>query len=55
MSRRLKVVVQHSAADLRCAARQEVDRRAAMCLIGIAETIDGEDRKTAAERADMSD
>ena len=55
MSRRLEVVAQHSAAELRRAARHEVDRRAAMRLIGIAETIDGEDRQTAAERADMSD
>ena len=55
MSRRLEVAAQHSAADLRRAARHEVDRRAAMRLIGIAETIDGEDRQTAAERADMSD
>ena len=55
MSRRLEVIVQHSSAELRRAARGEFDRRAAMRLIGIAETIDGEDRKTAAERADMSD
>ena len=55
MSRRLEVVAQHSAADLRRTARHEVDRRAAMRMIGIAETIDGEDRQTAAERADMSD
>jgi transposase len=36
-------------------ARHETDRRAAMRMIAIAETVDGADRKTAARRGDMSD
>ena len=52
---RLDVKAQHTAAELRSLARHEDNRRARMRLIGIAETIDGADRKTAAARADMSD
>ena len=52
---RLNVKAQHSAAELRRLARYEDNRRTRMRLIGIAETIDGADRKTAAMRADMSD
>ena len=52
---RLEVNAQHTAAELRRLARHEDNRRARMRLIGIAETIDGWDRKTAAARADMSD
>ena len=55
MSRRLELAARHSAGDLRHLARHESDRRAAMRLIALAETIDGADRKTAAQRADMSD
>ena len=52
---RLDVEAQHTAAELRHLARHEDNRRARMRLIGIAETIDGADRTTAAARADMSD
>ena len=52
---RLDVTAQHTPAELRHLARHEDNRRARMRLIGIAETIDGADRKTAAARADMSD
>ena len=52
---RLDVKAQHTSAELRRLARHEDNRRARMRLIGIAETIDGADRKTAAMRADMSD
>ena len=52
---RLDVKAQHTAADLRRLARNADNRRTRMRLIGIAETIDGADRATAAARADMSD
>ena len=52
---RLDVKAQHTAAELRRLARYEDNRRARMRLIGVAETIDGADRTTAAARADMSD
>ena len=55
MSRRLEVNAQYTAIELRRMSRQEGDRRAAMRMIGIAETIDGAGRKIAARRADMSD
>lgn len=55
MSRRIEVADHFTAADLRRMARKECDRRAAMRMIGIAETIEGADRMTAARRADMSD
>jgi hypothetical protein len=55
MSRRLEIATQHTACDLRRLARHESDRRAAMRMIAIAETIDGADRETAARRGDMSD
>ena len=51
----LDVKAQHTAVELRRLARHEDNRRARMRLIGIAETIDGADRKAAAGRADMSD
>ena len=52
---RLDVEAKHTAAELRRLARHEDNRRTRMRLIGIAETIDGADRTTAAARADMSD
>ena len=52
---RLEIKAQHTAAQLRRLARNEDNRRTRMRLIGIAETIDGADRATAAARADMSD
>ena len=52
---RLDIKAQHTAAELRRLARYEDNRRARLCLIGVAETIDGADRTTAAARADMSD
>lgn len=55
MSKRLLVCTEYSAAELRRLARDEEDRRAAMRMLAIAETIDGADRATAARRADMSD
>lgn len=55
MSRRLEVAAHYTSVELRHLARHEGDRRAAMRMIGIAETIDGADRETAARRADMSD
>ena len=45
---------QHTGAELRRVARHEKDRRAAMRMIAIAETMDGVDRGTAARRGDMS-
>jgi len=55
MSSRLELVAQHTAAELRRLARHENDRRAAMRMIALAETMDGADRETAARRGDMSD
>jgi transposase len=55
MPTRLELVAQHTAADLRRLARYEKDRRAAMRMIALAETMDGVDRETAARRGDMSD
>lgn len=55
MPPRLELVAQHTAAELRRIARHEKDRRAAMRMISLAETIDGADRETAARRGDMSD
>ncbi len=55
MSRHLEVTAHHSSGELRRLARYESNRRAAMRMIGIAETIDGADRVAAARRADMSD
>lgn len=55
MPRRLDVVLHHTASELRRLARNEGDRRAAMRMLGIAESIEGANRKTAAQRADMSD
>ena len=55
MSPRLEIATRHSAAELRRLARHERDRRAAMRMIAIAETLDGADRETAARRGDMSD
>ena len=55
MPSRLELVAQHSAAELRRVARHEKDRRAAMRMIALAETMDGADRETAARRGDMSD
>lgn len=55
MSRRMEVVAHFTAAELRRMSRNETDRRAAMRLIAIAETIEGADRATAARRADMTD
>lgn len=55
MSRRLEVAAHFGAPELRRKARLEFDRRAAMRMIAIAETIEGADRATAARRADMSD
>jgi transposase len=52
---RLELVAQHTAAELRRLSRRETDRRAAMRMIAIAETMDGADRATAAKRGDMSD
>jgi transposase len=53
--RRLELAAKHTATELRRLARYESDRRAAMRMIAIAETIDGADRVTAARRGDMSD
>lgn len=50
----LELAAQHTAAELRRLARHEEDRRAAMRMIAIAETMDGADRETAARRGDMS-
>lgn len=55
MSPRLEVGARHTAAELRRLARHESDRRAAMRMLAIAETMDGADRETAARRGDMSD
>ena len=55
MSPRLETAARHSAAELRRLARHERDRRAAMRMIAIAESLDGADRETAARRGDMSD
>lgn len=55
MSPRLEIAARHSAAELRRLARHERDRRAAMRMIAIAESLDGADRQTAARRGDMSD
>lgn len=55
MPSRLEVAAHHTAAELRRLARHEKDRRAAMRMIAIAETMDGADRETAARRGDMSD
>ena len=55
MTRRLEVNAHHTAGELRHLARHETERRAAMRMIGLAETMEGADRKTAARRADMSD
>ena len=55
MSRPLEVTAHHTAGELRHIARYENNRRAAMRMIAIAETIEGADRETAARRADMSD
>jgi transposase len=55
MSPRLAIAAKHTAAGLRRLARHEIDRRAAMRMIAIAETMDGADRVTAARRGDMSD
>ena len=55
MSPRLEIAARHSAAELRRLARHERDRRAAMRMIAIAESLDGADRETAARRGDMSD
>ena len=52
---RLNVKAQHTAAELRHLSRFEDKCRARMRMIGIAETIDGANRETAAARADMSD
>jgi transposase len=54
MPTRLEVAAQHTAAELRRLARHEEDRRAAMRMIALAETMDGADRETAARRGDMS-
>ena len=55
MSARIEITAaQHTAAELRRLARHESDRRAAMRMIAIAETMDGADRGTAARRGDMS-
>jgi hypothetical protein len=48
MSPRLEFVARHTAAELRRFARHENDRRAAMRMIAIAETMDGAARETAA-------
>jgi putative transposase len=55
MPRRLEPAAHHTATALRRLARHERDRRAAMRMIALAETMDGADRKTAARRGDMSD
>lgn len=55
MPTRLEIVAQHTTAELRRLARHEQDRRAAMRMIAIAETMEGADRKMAARRGDMSD
>jgi transposase len=55
MPTRLELVPQHTALELRRLARHETDRRAAMRMIALAETMDGADRETAARRGDMSD
>jgi transposase len=55
MPSRLEVATRHTAAELRRLARHEQDRRAAMRMLALAETMDGADRATAARRGDMSD
>jgi transposase len=55
MPPRLELVAHHTAAELRRLSRHEKDRRAAMRMIALAETMDGADRETAARRGDMSD
>jgi len=55
MPSRLEVATRHTAAELRRLARHEPDRRAAMRMLALAETMDGADRATAARRGDMSD
>jgi transposase len=54
MPRRIEIIAQHTAAELRRLARHESDRRSAMRMIAIAETMEGADRETAARRGDMS-
>ena len=55
MPSRLEIIPQHTASELRRLARYEKDRRAAMRMLALGETIDGADRETAARRGDMSD
>jgi hypothetical protein len=55
MPSRLEVATRHTAAELRRLARHERDRRAAMRMLALAETMDGADRAAAARRGDMSD
>lgn len=55
MPSRLEIIPQHTASELRRLARYEKDRRAAMRMLALAETMDGADRETAARRGDMSD
>jgi len=55
MARRLDVTAHHTPDELRRLSRHDEDRRAAMRMIAIAETLEGADRQTAARRADMSD
>ena len=55
MSSRTLVCTKLSSAEVRRRARGEVDRRAAMRMLAIAETLDGANRETAGRRTDMSD
>jgi hypothetical protein len=49
MPSRLEVATRHTAAELRRLARHEQDRRAAVRMLALAETMDGADRATAEE------